>query len=585
MSRIQVYEVGEPMLPETIPGLEVVETPDRAQIVLIRGGAPGLPDWLEQEAVPVVVLSSRRHRAQLLRLGAVEVVYEPSELVGLAGDVMARHGRQTLLLSAHERRRELYGRILDEMPLGIMIVDVDHVTRFLNAAATRLLRLPRQALIDLPLPIHVLSAGALDLDVGDEDARRIVHAWAVPVPWSYDPGWMVVLEDVTVDRDRARELTRAHDEARRDADLKGAFLANMSHEIRTPLNGVIGMAELLMDTDLDEWQRTYAELTRDAGRSLLALLNGVLDFAKLEAGRMEVEAVRFELEPTLHGALRPLELAARDKGLEFQLEIDEALPAALIGDALRIGQVLTNLVANAVKFTERGEVCVAVEVVRPLDDELLVRFEVRDTGIGVSDAAMARLFQPFSQADASTTRRYGGTGLGLAICRQLVELMGGSLQARSQPGQGTRFWFVLGLGVLGAPERSAPLLTLGVGQLAPRVLLAEDNPVNQLVLVRLCERIGCVVQTVADGAAAVEAAMDDRYDLILMDCHMPVVDGFAAAGQLRRQGITTPIVAVTASAEPEDRERARQAGMDEFLSKPVDPERLAALVLGLLGSG
>jgi signal transduction histidine kinase len=585
VSRIQVYEVGEPMLPDPCAGLEITDVPDLAQIVLIRAAAPSLPDWLEQEVRPVVVVSAGELREQLLRLGAIEVVTRPEELSDVAGDVLARHGRQTLLLAAHERRRQLYGRILDEMPLGILIVDADSVTRFLNLAASKLLGLPRQALIDLPLPIDVLGGRSMDLDVGDEDARRVVHAWAVPVPWSQESGWMVVLEDVTRDRDRARALTRAHDEARRDAELKGAFLANMSHEIRTPLNGVIGMTELLLDTDLDLKQRSYVELARDAGRSLLSLLNGVLDFAKLEAGRMEVESLPFGLSTDLWGALRPLELSAIDKGLGFKLELDEALPAQLVGDSLRIRQVLTNLVANAVKFTEAGHVRVSVELVRPLQHDLLVRFEVEDTGIGVSDAAMARLFQPFSQADASTTRRYGGTGLGLAICRQLVELMGGTLQARSQPGKGTRFWFVLGLGVVEPAQSRSPQLPLPLGQAAPRVLLAEDNAVNQLVLMRLCERIGCVVETVADGAAAVESAMDDRYDLILMDCHMPVVDGFAAAQQLRSRGITTPIIAVTASAEPEDRERARLAGMDDFLSKPVDPQRLSDLVLRVLGAG
>jgi PAS domain-containing protein len=184
VSRIQVYEVGEPMLPDPCAGLEITDVPDLAQIVLIRAAAPSLPDWLEQEVRPVVVVSAGELREQLLRLGAIEVVTRPEELSDVAGDVLARHGRQTLLLAAHERRRQLYGRILDEMPLGILIVDADSVTRFLNLAASKLLGLPRQALIDLPLPIDVLGGRSMDLDVGDEDARRVVHAWAVPVGWS-----------------------------------------------------------------------------------------------------------------------------------------------------------------------------------------------------------------------------------------------------------------------------------------------------------------------------------------------------------------------------------------------------------------
>ena len=469
--------------------------------------------------------------------------------------------------------------ILDNLPLGVAVVDADGI-RYANPCAERLLSLDAEALTGLPLPISLDgTGGTIDLEVGT-DARRILSARTRPLEGG--EAWLVCFEDVTQSRTQTQALQLEREEARRESELKSAFLANMSHEVRTPLNGVIGMADLLLDTGLDERQQAYAEMVRDSGQSLLSLLNAILDFAKLDAGRMQVERVPMALRDVVERALGPFELAATERGLDFAVRIDEAAPNALIGDAIRIGQVLTNLVSNALKFTEAGQVEVAIEFLRETEQGVLLRFEVEDTGIGISEAAMARLFQPFSQADASTTRRYGGTGLGLAISRQLVELMGGKLQANSAPGRGTRFWFTL---PMGRAEQQAELPLSPLPTEGPRVLVAEDNPVNQVVLGRLVERLGCTVTYAQNGAEAVKALRDADFDLVLMDCQMPVMDGYEAARAMRASGQLVPIIAVTASSVADERATALESGMNDILGKPIDANALREALVRVLHTG
>lgn len=450
---------------------------------------------------------------------------------------------------------------LGHLPIGIVSVDVDGRVQRANAAAERLLSVPLdQVVLPIALP------GDTELDIDD----RVIRARATATP----DGYVVVLDDITDTLLELESLRQREAEAWRESELKGAFLANMSHEVRTPLNGVLGMAELLLATDLDPTQREYVETARESGQSLLHLLNAVLDYAKLEAGRMTVEWTEFDLRAVVQRMARPHHARS---AIPLDVRIDEAIPSRLQGDPIRLGQVLGNLVDNALKFTTAGQVDLTVEQVRELPDGVLLRFEVQDTGIGISAAAMARLFEPFSQGDSSTTRRFGGSGLGLAICRQLVDLMGGTLEATSSPGQGARFWFSIPLrrGGIAQPTSSGSAMLR-------RVLVAEDNAVNRLVAARLLEQLGCQVVVVEDGQRAVERVRAGDIDLVLMDCQMPRMDGFAAARAMRAEGHRGPIVAVTASDVQDDRRQIVASGMDAVLPKPLALAALRAVVLQML---
>jgi signal transduction histidine kinase/AmiR/NasT family two-component response regulator len=393
-----------------------------------------------------------------------------------------------------------------------------------------------------------------------------------------------VLQDITHRKQVERELVQAKDDAEAANRAKSTFLATMSHEIRTPLNGVLGMAQAMAVDDLSETQRERLDVIRQSGETLLAILNDVLDLSKIEAGKLELEEGRFDISELAEGALAAFMALAEDKGVAFDLRVEAKAAGFYRGDSTRLRQILYNLISNALKFTEAGEVRVTVG--RPKDDLIV---EVRDSGIGISPDQLKSLFQKFEQADVTTTRRFGGTGLGLAICRELAQLMGGDIEARSSPGEGATFTVRLPLekleatpvNMLEATAAAKPVPREGAHPL--RLLAAEDNAVNQLVLKTLLQQGGLDLAVVSDGVAAVAAWEAGDWDLILMDVQMPDMDGPTATRRIRaREAETgrarTPIVALTANAMAHQVAEYIDAGMDGFVSKPIEVARLFAAI-------
>jgi signal transduction histidine kinase/CheY-like chemotaxis protein len=484
--------------------------------------------------------------------------------------------------------------VVSSMTDGVIVLDLDRRVADLNPAAEALLGHSKRELAGrrmepggpccAGLAPFLESAGNVTGDVAlDADGRRRLCAVSAVdiVLGGLSVGRVITLRDVTAERAASVQLQEARQAAEGAAVAKSRFLANMSHEIRTPMNAVVGAMELLLDFDLNAEQQELVETAQESAHCLLSIINDILDFSKIDAGRLDLEQVPFDLHRLMDQIVRLMQPVAAKKNLALKLRIAPGVPRVIVGDPTRLRQVVLNLAANAIKFTKTGRVSIGIDrLAAELGPARLV-LTVKDTGIGIAPDRIGALFQEFNQADSTVTRKFGGTGLGLAISQRLVEKMGGTIRVESILGLGSEFIVETPIRLAsGAQLETAPRASLVESETFPgcRVLLAEDNAVNQKIGQRILEKLGCLVKVANNGREAIDLAAVERCDVILMDLHMPEVDGLQAARAIRRQGLRTPIIALTASVLDETRRACEAAGMDGFLAKPIRMDEIAAVL-------
>ena len=490
--------------------------------------------------------------------------------------------------------------ILDNSPIGIWMVGVDGRYHFVNKTFCNAVGIPESEflsahhLADIMEPATAANCLKSDRECLEQDGPHLSHEVLTFVDGKqhlleinkvklYDKtdevtGIIGVAVDVTEQYEREKALEAAN-------RTKGEFLANMSHEIRTPMNSILGMAHLALNAEINPKSRDYLEKIHISGHHLLGIIDEILDFSKIDAGKLKMEIVEFDLDDIWKNLKNLIAEKAAEKGLQLDFDIAPGIPNSLQGDPLRLSQVLINYASNAIKFTATGNVTVRAKKVEESKNGMLVRFEVQDTGIGISDEDKAKLFQPFQQMDTSTTRNYGGTGLGLAICKQLVEMMEeGEIGVDSIPGQGSTFWFTVRLGKGSGSHTSAyehipdfPSAMLATIN-RTNILLAEDNLFNQQVATEFLENVGATVCVAKNGKEAMDLLLKEHFDCVLMDIQMPLMDGFEATRLIRANPVLAeiPVIAMTANASDEDRAQCLAAGMDDYISKPFKPHMLYA---------
>ncbi len=562
-------------------------------------------------------MCNRRRSGELFWVSATIVPLlgaddRPAQYIAIRTDITDRKRIEQELAS----QRAFFERISETLGEGLYVQDQAGFCTYMNAEAERLLGWPRTEFIGkhvhetihhvaadgAPVPRHacpifnsVRQHGEAHLDdqVFVRKDGRVIPVVLVSKtifgPDGRPDGTVVAFQDITVRKQAEAALVQAKEAAEQATRVKSDFLANMSHEIRTPMNGVIGMTELALDTELDAEQREYITLVKSSAESLLHVVNDILDFSKIEAGRMEIERIEFSLERLLQETTKSLAVRAHQKGLELLLHLDPGVPERVVGDPGRLRQILVNLVGNAIKFTESGEVEVTV---RSLDDGMQppagVHFSIRDTGIGIPLDKQQAVFDSFAQADTSTTRHYGGTGLGLTISAQLVQLMGGRIELESEPGRGSCFYFTLSLA---AAPPSAPVRHLGTGPMAGlRVLVADDNATSRRLVEQTLRDWQMLPVTVANAEQALAelegaAAVGHPYALTILDVKMPGADGFDLVRQMRQRegGLGATVMMLTSDGQRGDATRCRELGVTSYLTKPISQSELLNAVMMALG--
>jgi len=530
----------------------------------------------------------------------------------LEEEIMERQATEESL----QETRAILQAALDNCQAGIVIVDApDGKIRYINKAGMLITNQPEELFCEdvndylsnwnvlhedgtpfendeVPL-VRAIRYGEI---CSDEFILRLktlkdLTIWANAAPIRDEVGkikaGIVIFLDISERKNNEKALLKAKEEAERANGAKSQFLANMSHEIRTPMNGIIGMTDITLMTDLKEQQREYLNIVKSSTMSLLRVLNDILDYSKIEAGKIDLEKVPFNIRGITNEVIDLFAIAARQKGLCLTLKIDKDVPQTIIGDSVRLRQVLSNLVGNGIKFTSQGKIEIHIDVAEKNKEKMKLHFIVTDTGIGISDVKLEKLFKRFSQVDDSNTRQFGGTGLGLAISKKLIELMDGEIGVKSEEGIGSQFFFTALFGVhdeLAILQQKSAFKEL-IQNKNPKcktVLLAEDDLVSRNVVMIILKKKGFRVITVENGKQAISLAQQEKFDIILMDINMPYLDGYSATAIIRSKeknmNFSTPIIAMTAYALKGDREKCLAAGMDDYISKPIELDGLIKLI-------